>query len=84
MLFRYGGGPASADEQLMKGLGDTIQSMKEDFMVVHLYEPCSFCRCYISGENRYAHPSYLFVSSRLKGQKWVSLEDFTQETYFLS
>ena len=33
------------------------QGMKEDFIVVHLREPCSFCRKYISGSLRCAPPS---------------------------
>ena len=37
----------------MARLGDVINSMREDFIVVHLSEPCSYCRCYISGSNRY-------------------------------
>ena len=49
---RYGLG--STDEQLMGKLGETIQGMKEDFIVVHLQEPCSFCRSYISDTHRCA------------------------------
>ena len=30
--------------------------MKEDFIVVHLREPCSFCRKYISGGLRCVSP----------------------------
>lgn len=41
----------------MSRLADIIQGMKEDFIVVHLQEPCSFCREYISDGNRYYHPS---------------------------
>jgi hypothetical protein len=48
---RYGA-TGTTDEQLMGKLGETVQGMKEDFIVVHLQEPCSFCRCYISDENR--------------------------------
>ncbi len=36
----------------MAKLGETVQGMKEDFIVVHLQEPCSFCRCYISDQDR--------------------------------
>jgi len=39
------------------------QGMKEDFIVVHLREPCSFCRKYISGGLRCA--LLLFHDSRL-------------------
>jgi E1A/CREB-binding protein len=55
---RYGGG-ASTDEQLMSKLGEILGgNMKEDFMVVHLREPCSFCRCHVSGQglHRYVPP----------------------------
>ena len=33
---------------------EDVQGMKEDFIVVHLREPCSFCRKYISGSMRCA------------------------------
>jgi hypothetical protein len=49
---RYGSGPATTDAQLMEKLGDTIMGMKADFIVVHLQEPCSFCRNYISDATR--------------------------------
>lgn len=42
----------STDEALMTRLGEVIQGMKEDFMVVHFREPCSFCRKYLSDEPR--------------------------------
>lgn len=48
---RYGA-TGTTDEQLMGKLGETIQGMKEDFIVVHLQEPCSFCRTYISDDDR--------------------------------
>ena len=35
------------------------QGMKEDFIVVHLREPCSFCRKYISGGLRCAASAWL-------------------------
>ncbi|GAB4815528.1 hypothetical protein N2152v2_002574 [Parachlorella kessleri] len=54
---RYGAGAGTADEQLLQRLGDVIQGMKDDFMVVHLQEPCSYCREYISGAPRHAHPN---------------------------
>ncbi len=49
---RYGSGPATTDTQLMEKLGDTISGMKADFIVVHMQEPCSFCRSYISDATR--------------------------------
>lgn len=52
---RYGAGPATTDTQLMEKLGDTIMGMKADFIVVHLHEPCSFCRTYISDATRRVH-----------------------------
>ncbi|KAL0048475.1 hypothetical protein WJX82_004140 [Trebouxia sp. C0006] len=51
---RYGSG--SVDEQVMGRLGEVIQGMKDDFIVVHLQEPCSLCREYISDAARYYHP----------------------------
>ncbi|KAG1671872.1 hypothetical protein FOA52_003439 [Chlamydomonas sp. UWO 241] len=49
---RYGGGVGgtSTDEQLMSRLGDILGgNMKEDFIVVHLKEVCTFCRIHIEG-----------------------------------
>ncbi len=46
----------STDEALMGRLGEVIQGMKDDFMVVHFREPCSFCRKYLSDEPRCALP----------------------------
>jgi E1A/CREB-binding protein len=47
---RYGAGPATTDEALLARLGDILGgNMKEDFMVVHLHEPCSFCRRHVHG-----------------------------------
>lgn len=37
---------SSADEQLMGRLNEVIHNMKDDFIVVHLHEPCSYCREY--------------------------------------
>ena len=37
----------------MTKLGENIQGMKDDFIVVHLQEPCSFCREYISDAPRW-------------------------------
>ena len=51
---RYGSG--SVDEQVMGRLGEVIQGMKDDFIVVHLQEPCSLCREYISDAPRWAAP----------------------------
>ncbi|KAF5831026.1 histone acetylation protein-domain-containing protein [Dunaliella salina] len=46
---RYGGGgPESIDEQLMEKLGEILGgNMKDDFIVVHLQEVCTFCRRHI-------------------------------------
>lgn len=52
---RYGSG--SEEEQIMGRLGEVIGGMKDDFIVVHLQEPCSLCREYISNGSRYYHPS---------------------------
>ena len=47
---RYGAGPATTDEALLSRLGEILGgNMKEDFMVVHLQEPCSFCRTHVNG-----------------------------------
>lgn len=46
---RYGGG-ANSDEQLMDKLGEILGgNMKEDFIVAHLQEVCTFCRGHIIG-----------------------------------
>lgn len=42
------------DEQVLGRLGDVIGGMKDDFIVVHLQEPCSLCREYISDAPRCA------------------------------
>lgn len=47
---RYGAGPATTDEALLSRLGEILGgNMKEDFMVVHLQETCSFCRTHVHG-----------------------------------
>eukprot|EP00878_Enallax_costatus_P007519 GHUV01007875.1.p1 GENE.GHUV01007875.1~~GHUV01007875.1.p1 ORF type:complete len:926 (+),score=290.96 GHUV01007875.1:200-2779(+) len=47
---RYGSGPATTDEALLTRLAEILGgNMKEDFMVVHLQEPCSFCRKHVQG-----------------------------------
>lgn len=67
---RYGA-TGTTDEQLMGKLAETIHGMKEDFIVVHLQEPCSFCRSYISDSERYSFyyssdsERYSFHSSHL-------------------
>lgn len=49
---RYGGGPATTDEQLMSRLGEILGgNMREDFIVVHMHQPCTFCRTHIRGPN---------------------------------
>ena len=48
---------ATPAEQLMARLGETIQGMREDFIVAHFYENCSHCRKYINDDVRYYHPS---------------------------
>jgi hypothetical protein len=49
---RYGAGPATTDEALLSRLGEILGgNMKEDFMVVHLQEPCSFCRTHVHGNS---------------------------------
>ena len=35
------------DEFLMSKLGEVVHNMKDDFIVVHLQEPCSYCRRYM-------------------------------------
>lgn len=51
---RYGSGPATTDEQLMSRLGEILGgNMKEDFIMVHLKEVCTFCRDHIDGAMMY-------------------------------
>jgi E1A/CREB-binding protein len=54
---RAGPATGSPTEEAFRRLGDAIQGMREDFIVVHLQEPCSFCREYMSGGMRYYHPA---------------------------
>ncbi|KAJ9527555.1 hypothetical protein QJQ45_025823 [Haematococcus lacustris] len=50
---RYGPGQSTTDEQLMAQLGDILGgNMKEDFIVVHMQEVCTFCRTHILGGQR--------------------------------
>jgi len=59
---RYGAGPATTDEALLSRLGEILGgNMKEDFMVVHLQEPCSFCRSHVHGNSlhKYVNPDRL-------------------------
>ena len=45
---RYGSTPATTDEQLMSRLGEILGgNMREDFIVVHLKEVCTFCRTHV-------------------------------------
>jgi len=71
---RYGA-TGTTDEQLMGKLGETVVGMKEDFIVVHLQEPCSFCRCYISDEDRYGSwpPLFELFTGRTFPQGGISL-----------
>lgn len=46
----------STDEALLQRLGDVVQGMKDDFMVVHFRESCSYCRKYLSDEPRCRAP----------------------------
>ena len=51
----------SPDNALMAQLGNTILTMKEDFILVNLRPCCSYCRNFILGDKRYtcAHcPSF--------------------------
>ncbi|KAL4513564.1 hypothetical protein Ndes2526B_g07614 [Nannochloris sp. 'desiccata'] len=48
---------ATLAEQVLGRLGETIQGMREDFIVAHLYENCSHCRKYIDDDLRYYHPN---------------------------
>lgn len=48
---------ATLAEKVLGRLGETIQGMREDFIVAHLYENCSHCRCYIDDDVRYYHPN---------------------------
>ena len=68
---RYGSGPANTDEQVMARLGEILGgNMREDFIVVHLQEVCTFCRQHVHGGNviyRCAHAQDL-CSSRSSAQ----------------
>lgn len=53
---RFGSSNLPLDQQLLAALGDAIQGMREDFIIVHLQEECTFCRTYISDDEKYFHP----------------------------
>lgn len=73
---RYGSEPATTDSQLMDKLGDALQGMKADFIVVHLQEPCSFCRQYISDGTRWVLAAFPCLSPLW--QEWLSLKQFRE------
>ena len=50
-------GVGTVDNQVLGALGDAIQGMREDFLILHLQENCSYCRGYISGEDKFYHPN---------------------------
>ncbi len=83
---RYGSEPATTDSQLMDKLGDALQGMKADFIVVHLQEPCSFCRQYISDGTRSAPapaPSSLHPDQALTG-RYISTPSSPSSPHFIS
>jgi E1A/CREB-binding protein len=46
---RYGVGTGSIDELLMSKLGEILGgNMREDFIVVHMSEVCTFCRTHVT------------------------------------
>lgn len=49
----------------MDKLGESLQSMKADFIVVHLQEPCSFCRQYISDGTRCVLTCTLLITAEV-------------------
>jgi E1A/CREB-binding protein len=49
---RYGTTCKDIDSRIMRNMAEAINHMREDFIVAHLQEPCSFCRKYISDENK--------------------------------
>jgi len=49
-------GPATTDAQLMAKLGDSLQSMRFDFIVANLIPSCSFCRKFYDDEEYMALP----------------------------
>lgn len=49
---RYGTTTKDLDARIMRNMAEAINNMKEDFIVAHLQEPCSFCRKYISNDFR--------------------------------
>lgn len=74
---RYGIG--DSDQQLMDKLGEILGgNMKEDFIVVHLQEVCTFCRTHIlGGSNVYryhatGHPKPAVAERKFEGIKLES------------
>mmetsp|Transcript_24255 Transcript_24255/g.82875 ORF Transcript_24255/g.82875 Transcript_24255/m.82875 type:complete len:1312 (+) Transcript_24255:116-4051(+) len=48
-----GGTQTELDQQLMTKLGEQIHLIKQDFIMAHLYFPCTRCRKTIAGQKRY-------------------------------
>ena len=50
------GGSSRLGCQLLNRLGEAISKMKDDFIVVHMYECCTQCRQFINGSKLYRYP----------------------------
>ena len=55
ILLPDGAGPGEIVLAKLAEYSD-MQKMKADFIVAHLYESCSHCRVYVSGDKLYRHP----------------------------
>ena len=56
ILLPDGAGPGEVVLAKLAEYSD-MQKMKADFIVAHLYESCSHCRVYVSGDKLYRHPN---------------------------
>lgn len=56
ILLPDGAGPGEIVLAKLAEYSD-MQKMKADFIVAHLYESCSHCRVYVSGDKLYRHPN---------------------------
>ena len=56
ILLPDGAGPGEVVLAKLAEYSD-MQKMKADFIVAHMYESCSYCRVYVSGDKLWRHPN---------------------------
>eukprot|EP00271_Cylindrocystis_brebissonii_P010329 TRINITY_DN264_c1_g1_i6.p1 TRINITY_DN264_c1_g1~~TRINITY_DN264_c1_g1_i6.p1 ORF type:complete len:1617 (-),score=375.18 TRINITY_DN264_c1_g1_i6:703-4923(-) len=82
----------AVEDQLMSKLGDTILSIKEDFLMVHLHACCSHCRNFLVEAGRYTcrqcpnfhlcHKCYAAEKAREPRERHPSLSKDVHDLFF--